>query len=84
MAINIGLITAGLQLITLILGKIWQVERNTGKTSEQKHASVRDFAKEILKVDNVELDVDEFIGDIVRLLNKHKIFTKKKGNGNAG
>ena len=82
MAINVGLVTAGLQLIILILKKVWQTERNQGKTGEQKHSLVRDFAKAKLKAEDVELDdIDEFIHDIVWLMNKHKIFTKKGDKG---
>jgi hypothetical protein len=78
MAISIGLLTAGLQLITLILKKIWHAEGKKDSSGNKKHNFVKGYARSLLKAEGIKIDdIDGFISDIVAIMNKYKIFTKK-------
>jgi len=79
MAISIGLISSGLSLITAVLNRVWTQEDSNEKSSEEKHAYVKGFIAMFLEQHDMNLDdVDGFIGDIISILNKHKIFTKER------
>lgn len=77
MAISVSLIVAGLNLLNTVIGKIWQAEKDGKRSNKDKHELVRGYALAYIEDHNIEVDdIDGFIADFIRLLNKHKIFIK--------